>query len=180
MKTNCIGVRGTGIPPHDPASGLARNFAAQLFCNPILALAKLIALVFLHRLVSKASGVRFVVLVLAGLTTLHMAAVAGAVLFQCVRIGGRGDVCRSEGAVRFYGGICASDGCVSAVVARGYPPESEHPTEDQGCAFLCPPSRRTVSLSNSRLRFHNRQTLSEPGLTSNAVPLPPASPASQP
>ena len=74
------------MPPHDPAPGLIWNYAVQLLYNPILALVKLSALIFLYRLFSQVRGVRPAVLVVAGLTASHMVAVAGAVVFQCVPI----------------------------------------------------------------------------------------------
>lgn len=86
IKTNYIGIRGANIPPHDLTPGLIWNYAVQLLYNPILALVKLSALVFLHRLFSQVRGVRPAVLALAGLTVLNMVAVAGAVVFQCVPV----------------------------------------------------------------------------------------------
>lgn len=62
------------------------NYAVQILYNPILALVKLSVLVFLHRLFAQVRGVKTAVLALGALTTLHMVAVAGAIIFQCTPI----------------------------------------------------------------------------------------------
>lgn len=62
------------------------NYAVQILYNPILALVKLSVLIFLHRLFSQVRGVKACVIALSVLTTLHMVAVAGAIVFQCTPI----------------------------------------------------------------------------------------------
>lgn len=86
IKTNYIGIRGVDVPDHDPTEGMIWNYAVQILYNPILALVKLSVLVFLHRLFSQIRGVKICIIALATLTTLHMVAVAGAIVFQCTPI----------------------------------------------------------------------------------------------
>ena len=86
IKTNYIGIRSRDVPPHDPTEGMIWNYAVQILYNPILALVKLSVLIFLYRLFAHKRGVKLYVVGLAGITTVQMVAVAGAIIFQCTPI----------------------------------------------------------------------------------------------
>ncbi|KAK4194146.1 hypothetical protein QBC40DRAFT_239112 [Triangularia verruculosa] len=86
IKTNFIGIPISQVPPHDPTQGLIWAYAVQILYNPILALVKSSALIFLSRLFGQKDGVRRFLLWLNIANISQMVAVFFAITFQCLPI----------------------------------------------------------------------------------------------
>ncbi|KAK4174124.1 hypothetical protein QBC36DRAFT_358203 [Triangularia setosa] len=86
IKTNFIGIPVNQVPPHDPTQGLIWAYAVQILYNPILALVKSSALIFLSRLFGQKDGVRRFLLWLNIANISQMVAVFFAIIFQCLPI----------------------------------------------------------------------------------------------
>ncbi|KAK0732731.1 hypothetical protein B0T21DRAFT_335085 [Apiosordaria backusii] len=86
IKTNFIGIPLSQVPPHDPTQGLIWAYAVQILYNPILALVKSSALIFLSRLFGQKDGVRRFLLWLNIANISQMVAVFFAITFQCLPI----------------------------------------------------------------------------------------------
>ncbi|KAK0673859.1 hypothetical protein QBC41DRAFT_391260 [Cercophora samala] len=86
IKTNFIGIPINQVPPHDPTQGLIWAYAVQILYNPILALVKSSALIFLSRLFGQKDGVRRFLLWLNIANISQMVAVFFAITFQCLPI----------------------------------------------------------------------------------------------
>ncbi|KAK4668502.1 uncharacterized protein QC764_707900 [Podospora pseudoanserina] len=86
IKTNFIGIPISQVPSHDPTQGLIWAYAVQILYNPILALVKSSALIFLSRLFGQKDGVRRFLLWLNIANISQMVAVFFAITFQCLPI----------------------------------------------------------------------------------------------
>ncbi|KAK3333315.1 hypothetical protein B0T19DRAFT_122478 [Cercophora scortea] len=86
IKTNFIGIPHSQIPRHDPTQAFIWQYAVQILYNPILALVKSSALIFLSRLFGQKDGVRRFIVWLNVANIAQMVAVFFAVTLQCLPI----------------------------------------------------------------------------------------------
>jgi hypothetical protein len=86
IKTNFVGIHFKDIPPHDPTEALIWSYAVQILYNPILALVKSSALIFMLRLFGQKDDVRRFIIRLNVFNLASMVAFFLAVMLQCLPI----------------------------------------------------------------------------------------------